>query len=52
MLKYSLPAYLKPLPQRLTSADIHYLFSKGALCLPDIPVRNALLQRFDSPDLA
>jgi len=46
MLRHSLPAYLKPLPQRMTSVDIDYLFAKGALSLPDIPIRNALLESY------
>jgi hypothetical protein len=46
MLKHKLPDYLKPLPQRMTSVDIDYLFAKGALSLPDIPVRNALLRAY------
>jgi hypothetical protein len=46
MLKHKLPDYLKPLPSRMTSIDIDYLFAKGALSLPDIPLRNALLRSF------
>jgi len=46
MLKHRLPDYLKPLPQRMTSVDIDYLFAKGALSLPDIRVRNALLRGY------
>lgn len=46
MLKHKLPEYLKPLPQRMTSVDIDYLFAKGALSLPDIPIRNALLRSY------
>jgi len=46
MLKHRLPGYLKPLPQRMTSVDIDYLFAKGALSLPDIHVRNALLRSY------
>lgn len=46
MLKHRLPDYLKPLPQRMTSVDIDYLFAKGALSLPDIPIRNALLRGY------
>jgi hypothetical protein len=46
LLKHQLPDYLKPLPQRMTSVDIDYLFAKGALSLPEIPVRNALLQAY------
>ena len=46
MLKHKLPDYLKPLPQRMTSVDIDYLFAKGALSLPETPVRNALLRAY------
>jgi hypothetical protein len=46
ILKLNLPGYFKPLSQRATSADIDYLFKKGALALPDIPLRNALLQSY------
>jgi hypothetical protein len=46
MLKHVLPDYLKPLPQRMTSVDIDYLFAKGALSLPDDRVRNALLRSY------
>ncbi|KAH9208634.1 fungal-specific transcription factor domain-containing protein [Leptodontidium sp. 2 PMI_412] len=46
LLKHQLPDYLKPLPQRMTSVDIDYLFAKGALSLPDAPVRNALLRAY------
>ena len=45
-LKHQLPGYLKPLPQRMTSVDIDYLFAKGALSLPEIGVRNALLRSY------
>ena len=30
----------------MTSADIDYLFAKGALSLPDVPVRNALFRSY------
>lgn len=46
ILKHKLPDYLKPLPQRMTSVDIDYLFAKGALSLPEISVRNALLRSY------
>ncbi|PMD49143.1 uncharacterized protein K444DRAFT_639022 [Hyaloscypha bicolor E] len=46
MLKHKLPEYLKPLPQRMTSVDIDYLFAKGALSLPEDSVRNALLRSY------
>ncbi len=45
-LKHQLPAYLKPLPQRMTSVDIDYLFAKGALSVPETAVRNALLRSY------
>ena len=46
LLKHQLPDYLKPLPQRMTSVDIDYLFAKGALSLPETLVRNALLRSY------
>jgi hypothetical protein len=46
ILKHVLPGYLKPLPGRMTSADVDYLFAKGALSLVDIPVRNALFRSY------
>ena len=45
-LNLSLPGYFKPLPQRLTTIDIDYLYTEGALILPAIPLRNALLQSY------
>lgn len=44
--KYILPAYFKPLPQHMGSADIEYLCLKGALSLPDISLRNALFRSY------
>ncbi|TVY15711.1 Cutinase transcription factor 1 beta [Lachnellula arida] len=46
LLKHQLPGYIKPLPQRITSVDVDYLFAKGALSLPETPVRDALLQSY------
>lgn len=46
MFKHTIPGYLKPLPSRMTSTDINYLFAKGALSLPDITIRNALFRRY------
>jgi hypothetical protein len=46
LLKHKLPTYLKPLPPRMTSVDIDYLFAKGALSLPETSVRNALLKAY------
>ncbi|KAG9232109.1 cutinase transcription factor 1 beta [Amylocarpus encephaloides] len=42
-LRHRLPEYIKPLPSRMTSVDIDYLYAKGALSIPSVPVRNALL---------
>ncbi len=44
--KHKLPEYLKPLPPRMTSIEIDYLFAKSALSLPETPVRNALLRAY------
>ncbi|TVY32554.1 Cutinase transcription factor 1 beta [Lachnellula subtilissima] len=44
--KHQLPGYLKSLPQRITSVDVDYLVAKGALSLPETPVRDALLQAY------
>jgi hypothetical protein len=44
--KHLLPAYLKPLPTRMTSVDIEYLYAKGALSLPETSVRNALVTAY------
>jgi hypothetical protein len=41
-----LPPFIKPLPQRMTADDIQYLWKKGALTIPDIAFRNALLQAY------
>ena len=41
-----LPAYIKPLPPRMTADDIQYLWKKGALSIPDTIFRNALLQAY------
>ena len=45
-LKHSLPAYINPLPSKMTSVDIDYLWAKSALLIPEPPLRNALLQAF------
>ncbi|KAI9646566.1 hypothetical protein NHQ30_004561 [Ciborinia camelliae] len=45
-LKHSLPAYINPLPSKMTSVDIDYLWAKSALLIPEPPVRNALLRAF------
>lgn len=46
LLRHQLPDYLKPLPQRMTSVDIDYLYAKGALALPTIETRNALIRSY------
>ncbi|KAJ5633283.1 C6 transcription factor [Penicillium lividum] len=43
---YEIPAFIKPLPDWLTSKDLDYLRSKGALTIPSNPLRGQLLQRF------
>ena len=43
---YSLPAYIKPLPSRLGHDEITFLEKKGALTIPPIPLRDALLKEF------
>lgn len=42
----ALPAYIKSLPSRFGQDDIAYLQGKGALVIPDQPLRNALLQSY------
>jgi hypothetical protein len=44
--KSLLPAFIKPLPDWLSSDDIDYLQNKGALTIPSNPLRAQLLQRF------
>lgn len=46
IIDHALPGYLRPLSQCMTSTDIDYLFTKGALSLPDIPIRNALFRSY------
>ncbi|KAM3081375.1 hypothetical protein ACMFMG_004845 [Clarireedia jacksonii] len=43
LLKHHLPDYIKPLPQKMTSIDIDYLYGKGALSVPEDSMRSALL---------
>ncbi|KAH8809377.1 fungal-specific transcription factor domain-containing protein [Xylogone sp. PMI_703] len=44
--KLLLPAYIKPLRAQITAEDTVYLQRKGALIVPDLELRNALLQGF------
>jgi hypothetical protein len=46
ILRDTLPGYFKPPNPRMAPADIDYIFLKGALSLPDIPIRNALFQSY------
>ncbi|TWU73822.1 hypothetical protein ED733_004887 [Metarhizium rileyi] len=39
-----LPAFVRPLPSKITPEDVQYLALKGALTLPNITLQNALLQ--------
>lgn len=41
-----LPAFVRPLPSKIAAEDVGYLFAKGALTLPAIPLQNALLQAY------
>ena len=43
---YSLPAYVKPVPSRLGQDEIMFLDRKGALTIPAIPLRDALLRNY------
>ncbi|KAL1967802.1 hypothetical protein VTN77DRAFT_2491 [Rasamsonia byssochlamydoides] len=40
------PRFLKPLPSRIPVEDIEYLRSKGALTIPEPPLRNELLRAY------
>ncbi|KAH8173952.1 fungal specific transcription factor domain-containing protein [Sarocladium implicatum] len=41
-----LPAFVRPLPSKIAGEDVGYLFAKGALTLPAVPLQNALLQAY------
>lgn len=41
-----LPAFVRPLPAKIAAEDVGYLFAKGALTLPAVPLQNALLQAY------
>jgi hypothetical protein len=43
---YSLPAYIKPIPSRLGQDEIMFLERKGALTIPPVPLRDALLKEY------
>lgn len=45
-LKHALPAFINPLPSKMTSSDIDYLWAKSALRIPSLSLRNALLRAF------
>ncbi|KAI5803035.1 fungal-specific transcription factor domain-containing protein [Geopyxis carbonaria] len=40
---FELPAFIKPTPSRISAEDLEYLWKKGALSLPEEPLRTALL---------
>lgn len=42
----NLPAFIQPLSPRIAGEDITYLYDKGALTLPPLPLRNALLHAY------
>jgi hypothetical protein len=41
-----LPAFIRPLPAKIASEDVNYLYMKGALTLPSPPLQNALLRAY------
>jgi hypothetical protein len=41
-----LPAYIKPLPQRMAADDITHLWKKGALAIPETAFRDELLRSY------
>ena len=41
-----IPSFIKPLPAKLTSDDMQYLFRKGALIIPGTMFQNALLRAY------
>jgi hypothetical protein len=41
-----LPGYVTSLPASIVGEDFDYLYAKGAMTIPDIPLRNQLLQSF------
>ena len=43
---YSLPNYIKPVPSRLGQDEILFLERKGALTIPPLPLRDALLREY------
>ncbi len=43
---YNLPAYIKPVPSRLGQDEIMFLERKGALTIPSVGLRDALLKAY------
>ncbi|KAF2722649.1 hypothetical protein K431DRAFT_319581 [Polychaeton citri CBS 116435] len=41
---FALPAYIKPIPSRWGNEEITYLEKRGALTVPDLPLRNELIR--------
>jgi hypothetical protein len=41
-----LPGFVKPLPSKIAPEDVKYLYTKGALTLPPVPLQNALLRAY------
>jgi hypothetical protein len=41
-----LPAFIRPLPAKITAEDVTYLHMKGALTLPGLTLQNALLRAY------
>lgn len=43
---FSLPGYVQELPRNMDPEDVAFLWKKGALSLPDVRLRNALLTSY------
>lgn len=42
----TLPAFVRPLPEPMASEDLEFLRQKGALVIPDLPLRRALISAY------
>ncbi len=41
-----IPSFIKPIPSYLTREDVDYLHRKGALCVPEVKLRDALIESY------
>lgn len=48
--KYKLPSFIQPLPERLVNneSDMDYIYTRGALSLPDVSLESELVQAYIS----